>query len=170
MKLWTQLLLLTIFDLIIIYFWVGEPEPSVALGILIVVPVVIIINLILAGLLYAIKRQYSKAFLINSVISAIIMYNLFIAGIARHQRLLYEDWNFKINDTSFKIIHSKLDSTFSITYSLSPGSSWSFIDGKFIEGTNFYLLTTDSIKLKIKNNYLFGFRNKDSIELKKHEY
>ena len=61
MKLWIQLLILTILDFIIIWFWVGEPDPSVSIGIIIVVPLVIIINLILAGLFYAIKRQYSKS-------------------------------------------------------------------------------------------------------------
>jgi membrane protein YdbS with pleckstrin-like domain len=165
MKLWTQLLILTILDFIIIWFWVGEPAPSVSIGIIIVVPLVIIINLILAGLFYAIKRQYSKAFLINSIISAIIMYNLFIAGIGRHQRVRYEGWNFKIKDTTFKILHSKLDSTFSMTYSLHSGSAWSFIEGRFITKTNYYLLTTDTSKFIIKNNFFYGFKGIDSVKL-----
>ncbi len=131
---------------------------------------VIIINLILAGLFYAIKRQYSKAFLINSIISAIIMYNLFIAGIERHQRRRYEGWNFKIKDTTYNITHSKLDSTFSMTYSTNPGSSTSFIGGQFIDKNNFYLLTTDTTKFVIKNNFLFGFQNNDSIKLIKIDY
>jgi hypothetical protein len=171
MKLWTQLLLLTILDFIIIWFWVGEPDPSVSIGIyLLFHPSVIIINLILAGLFYAIKRQYSKAFLINSIISAIIMYNLFIAGIERHQRLRYEGWKFKIKDTTFNITHSKLDSTFSMTYSLHPGSSWSFMDGRFIAKNDFYLLATDSTKFIIKRNFLSGFRGIDSIGLTKVDY
>ena len=172
MKLWTQLLFLTILDFIIIWLWVrqSDPDPSVSIGILIVVPMVIIVNLILAGLFYAIKRQYSKAFLINSIISAIIMYNLFTTGIARHQRLRYEGWNFKIKDTTFNITHSKLDSTFSMTYSLNPGSSWGFIDGKFIDKSSFYLLTTDTTKFIIRNNFLFGFQNKDSIKLATIDY
>ena len=154
MKLWTQLLILTILDFIIIWFWVGEPDPSVSIGIIIVVPFVIIINLILAGLFYAFKRPYSKAFLINSIISAVIMYNLFIAGIDRHQRLRYEGWNFKINDTTFDITHSKLDSTFSMTYSTNPGSSVEFIGGHFIDKSNFYLLTTDTTQFIIRSNFL----------------
>jgi hypothetical protein len=170
MKLWTQLLILTILDFIIICFWVGEPDPSVSIGIIIVVPFVIIINLTLAGLFYAFKRQYSKAFLMNSIISAIIMYNLFMAGIGRHQRMRYEGWNFIIKDTIFKITHSKLDSTFSITYSTNPGSSSSFIEGQFIDKNNFYLLTTDTTKFIIKDNFIFGFQNNDSIKLTKIDY
>ena len=173
MKLWAQLLLLTIIDFIVIWLWVRQqdPDPSVSIGILLVVPLAIIVNLILAGLFYAIKRQYAKAFLINSLIAAVIMYNLFIAGIDRHQRLRYEGWNFKINDTTFNITHSKLDKTFSMTYSLNSGSSWSFIDGHFISKDDFYLLTTDTTKFTIKHNYIFDFREKgDSIHLTKVDY
>jgi hypothetical protein len=98
------------------------------------------------------------------------MYNLFIGGIGRHQRLRYEGWNFKINDTTFNITHSKLKSTFSMTYSTNPGSSWGFIDGRFIDKSNFYLLTTDTTKFMIRNNFLFGFQNNDSIKLTKLDY
>lgn len=172
MKLWTQLLLLTILDFVIIWFWVRQqdPDPSVSIGILIVVPLAIIINLIIAAVLFAVKRQYAKAFLINSIISAIIMYYLFIAGIDRHQQLRYDGWNFKIKDTTFNILHSKLDNTFSMSYSTNPGSSSSFIDGKFISKNNMYLLTTDTTNFIIKNNFFFGFRGSDSIKLTKVDY
>jgi hypothetical protein len=170
MKLWTQLLILTIIDFIIIWFCVGEPDPSVSIGVIIVVQFVILLNLILAGLFYAFKRQYSKAFLINSIISAIIIYNLFIGGIERHQRQRYEGWNFKIKDTTFNITHSKVDSTFSMTYSLNPGSSSEFNKGHFSKKSNFYLLTTDTTKFLIRNNFLFGFQNNDSIKLTKLNY
>lgn len=172
MKLWIQLLLLTVLDFVIIWFWVKEqdPDPSVSIGILIVVPIVIIINLIIAAVLFAVKRQYAKAFLINSIISAIIMYNLFIAGIDRHQQLRYDGWNFKIKDTTFNILHSKLDDRFSMSYSTNPGSSSSFIDGKFISKNGFCLLTTDTTNFIIKNNFFFGFRGNDSIKLTKVNY
>ena len=98
------------------------------------------------------------------------MPNLFIAGIERHQRLRYEGWNFKIKDTTFNITHSKLDSTFSMTYSLNPGSSWGFIGGQFIDKGNFYLLTTDTTRFVIRNNFLFGFQNNDSLKLTKNDY
>jgi len=116
------------------------------------------------------KRKYSKAFLINSIISAFIMYNLFIAGVGRHQRMRYEGWNFKIKDTTFNITHSKLDSTFGITYSTNPGSSSGFIGGQFIDKKTFYLLSADTIKFTIRNNFLFGFQSNDSIKLTKIDY
>lgn len=98
------------------------------------------------------------------------MYNLFIAEISRHQRIRYEGWNFKIKDTTFNITLSKIDSSFSMTYSLNRGSSWGFIDGQFLNKRNSYLLITDTTYFIIKNNFLFEFQNNDSIKLTKIEY
>jgi hypothetical protein len=98
------------------------------------------------------------------------MNNLFISGIDSHQRKRYEGWNFKIGDTTFIITHSKLDNRFWIEYSINPGGSTGFIDGKFIDNKSSYLLTSDSSKYIIKNGLLFGFRDKESLRLTKVEY
>jgi membrane protein YdbS with pleckstrin-like domain len=172
MKLFTKLFLLTVIDFIIIWFWVKEidPEPSISIAIVIVVPAVILINLTIALILYFTKKEYSKVFVINSFISAILMYFLFLNGIERHQNLRYESWKFNRKDTVFAIIHSKIDNTFSITESTNQGSSTEFLEGKFRENGNEYYLTNDSTEYKIRNEYLFGFRNStDSIKLTKIE-
>ena len=172
MKLFIKILLLTIIDFIVIWFWVKEndPDPSVSIAIILVVPAVIIINLAIALFLYFIKREYSKVFIINSLVSAIIMYFLFLNGIDRHQNLRYGSWKFNIKDTIFQITHFKLEKTFSISESTNPGSSTSFLDGKFSRKDDEIYLTTDTTKYKMKNEYLYGFRNsKDSIKLTKIE-
>jgi membrane protein YdbS with pleckstrin-like domain len=172
MKLFIKLFLLTIIDYIIIWFWVKEndPDPSVSIALIIVIPATILINLGIALVLYFIKKEYSKVFVINSFISAIIMCFLFINGIERHQNLRYESWNFKIQDTVFIITHFKLENTFNISESTNPGSSTSFIEGKFSRKENEIYLTTDSTKYRIRNEYLYGFRNStDSIKLIKIE-
>ena len=168
MKLWTQLLLLTVLEFVIIWFWVRQqdPDPSVSIGISLVVPLAIIINLVLAAVFYVVKRKYTNAFLINSLIAAVIMYNLFIAGIGQHQRQRYESWQFNLNDTTFRITNNKLESTFEISYTTTVGSSISYIHGQTIFKENKLILTNDNLKLLIKNNFLFGFRRKlDSIKL-----
>ncbi|RYX84082.1 hypothetical protein EON73_03560 [bacterium] len=168
MKLWIQLLLLTALDFVIIWFWVRQqdPDPSVSIGIFLVVPLAIIVNLILATVFYFVNRKYIDAFLINSLIAAVIMYNLFIAGIDHHQRQRYESWQFNLNDTTFRITNNKLDRTFDISYSTNSGSSTTFIYGKVSSKNSIYTLTNDSLKLLIKNNSLFGFRSSDSIKMK----
>ena len=168
MNFWTRLLLLTIFDFAIIWFWVQQqdPDPSVAIGIIVLVPIVIVLNLIIAWVLFAIKRQNAKLFIINSFISAALMYVLFVQGISRHQRLRYEIWEFRLNDTAYSISYLKPDSAFSISYCTNPGSSSSYVYGHVEFAGNQYILFNDTLRLRIKNEYLFGFRsNVDSIKL-----
>jgi hypothetical protein len=67
MKLFIKILLLAIIDFIVIWFWVKEndPDPSVSIAIIVVVPAAILINLIIALVLYFTKRELSKLFVIN---------------------------------------------------------------------------------------------------------
>jgi len=98
------------------------------------------------------------------------MHYLFAKGITRYKNERFESWEFNLQDTTYEITHSKIDKTFSISESTNPGSSTSFLDGKFIEKEEIYL-TTDSTEYKIKNGYLYGFRNAtDSIKLTKIEW
>lgn len=103
MKLLIKLVLLTIIDFIIIWFWLkeNEPDPSSSLVLLLLIPYVILINLLIALVLYFIKREYTKAFVINSFISAVLMYFLFINAINIHQQKIVESWKFNIKDTVF---------------------------------------------------------------------
>jgi membrane protein YdbS with pleckstrin-like domain len=173
LKLFIKIVLLAIIDFLVIGFWVKEndPDPSISIAIVILVPIVIIINLLIALLFYFVKKEHSKLFILNSIISAILMYCLFQKGIDIHQNLRYESWRFEIKDTVFKITHSKLGSTFSLSESSNSGSSTSILDGKFTQKGNEFYLTTDTTEYKIKNEYLYGFKNiKDSIKLTKIEY
>lgn len=169
MKLFIKLLILTIIDFLLIWLWVKQmdPDPSVSIGIFLVVPLVVGINLLLALLLYFIRRQFSKLFLINILISGIIMYLVFGLGIKRHQQIRYESWTFKIRDTTFRITHMKLDSTFSMSESTMPGSSTSFLDGNFRKNGNEYHLITDSTNYVIKNGLLSGFKKDSTFKLTK---
>ena len=172
MKIWIRIILLTIIDFAIIWLWVKQmnPDPSVSIGILILVPFVVILNLIIALILYFMKREFVALFIVNSIISGIIMFYLFDKGIDRYQNNRLESWNFKLKDETYTITHWKLENTFSMSESNSPGSSAYFLEGKFIRKGDEYYLTTDSTEFIIKKGYLYKFRNKsDSIKLTKIE-
>ena len=159
-------------DIAIIWLWVKQmnPDPSVSIGVLILVPFVVILNLIIALILYFTKREFASIFLINSIIAGILMSYLFGKGIDRYQNDRLESWKFKLQDTNYKIIHWKLDSTFSMSESNNPGSSTSFLDGKFTTKGNEYYLTTDTTEYIIRDEYFYKFRNStDSIKLTKIE-
>src|SRR5690554_6298864 len=134
MKTLFKILALVIIDFVLIWLWVYEmdPHPSESIGIIILVPFIFIINLVLAGILFLIKKKgYSKIFLANSIIASIIMFYLFEEGIDRHLNNRIEDWTFQKADTIFSLTRWKNTNDFSMTYSLNPGSSWSFLDGHY---------------------------------------
>lgn len=116
------------------------------------------------------KREFVALFIVNSIISGILMSYLFGKEIDRYQDNRLESWNFKLKDETYTITHWKLENSFSMSESSSPGSSTGFLDGKFIKKENEYYLTTDSTEFIIKKGYLYGFRNEgDSIKLTKIE-
>jgi hypothetical protein len=161
MKFLTKILLLVIIDFCIIWFWVRTMnlDPSASIGINLLIPFVIVINLTIAGILFFFKKQYSKFFLINAGISAFIINFLFSAEISRHQRAGLESWEFKYNNRIYEIVHWKSEGTFSMSEQLDPGASLQFLEGKFIESNKEYYLTTDSTKYVIRKNILYGFGN-----------
>jgi len=172
MKFLTKILLLVIIDFCIIWFWVRamNPDPSVSIGIILLIPFVIVINLTIAGILFFLKKQYSKFFLINAVISAFIINFLFSAEISRYQRARLESWEFKYNNRIYEIVHWKSEGTFSMSEQLDPGASLEFLEGKFVESNKEYYLTTDSTKYVIRKNVLYGFGNgSKGIALKKND-
>ena len=167
-----QLILLIVLDYIVIRFWILriDPDPSVSIGLLFLVPAVFVVNIIIAIVLAFIKKQYSGLFFVNSIIASVLFYFLFIYGIDRHQNKRYESWKFNLNDTTFEITLSKLDTTFDIAYRTKPGSSTGFMDGKYLARQSEYFLASDTVKLIIRNELLLGFRNtNDSIKLTKVE-
>lgn len=169
-----KILGLAIIDFGLIWLWVYQmnPDPSVSIGIILLVPFVFLVNLIIAGILfYKKKKENGLLFLLNSVIASILMFYLFGKGIDRYQNNRLEQWEFKKADTTFSLIRWKETDEFSMTYSIRPGSSWGFIDGKCIKETDGWILTTDSVKMKIiANDRLVGFKNiSDTIKMDKIE-
>jgi hypothetical protein len=172
MKFWIKIILLTIIDFVIIWLLVKQmnPDPSFSIGILILVPFAVILNLIIALILYFTKREFVSLFIFNSIISGILMFYLFGKGIDRFQNERLESWSFNLQNTTYVITHWKLENTFSMSESNNSGFSTGFLDGNFIIKGNEYYLKTDSTEFIIKDNYLYKFRNEnDSIKLTKIE-
>lgn len=167
------LLGLLVLDVVILGLWINDidPDPSVSIATLIYVPFLFILNLLIAaGAYFLKKRVFITPFLINSIISSVVWVILFDEGIDRHQNRRLESWEFVKVDTTFHITRWKKENEFSMSYSTISGSSTGFLDGKCILKKGEYVLTTDSTKYIIKNNYLIGFRTVgDTIRLTKLE-
>jgi hypothetical protein len=164
-----RLLALTLVDFTLISIWVANEElpPDSAMGIYIVVPFVFLINLIVAGILYLFKKRYGYIFLINAILSSIIMYNLYIYGMRRTLDKMYDSWEFSRNDTLFSVNKSNQYNEFSISYSTEPGSSTQFISGTTKTKGDTLSLITDSMSLYILNRKIYNFQSAKSPILMK---
>lgn len=163
-----KLIIVIIVDFLLIWLWVYnmDPDPSSSLLIIIFIPIVIVINFVIGGILAVLKNENAKIFFLNSIISGVIMYYLFIAGIDRHQNERIESWKFVLDNTTYTISHWKLDNTFIIDQCINPGLSRAYMDGQFVMKDEQILLLTDTSKYIIKGEYLYNFKNdNDSIKL-----
>ena len=164
-----RLLALILIDFTVISIWVANEElpPDSAMGIYIVVPFVFLINLIVAGILYLFKKRYSYIFLINAILSSIIMYNLFVYGMQRTMDSMYDSWEFSKNDTLFLIDKANKFNEFSMSYMTEPGSSTQYISGSTKSKGDTLLLLTGSTRMYIVNGMLYNLRGiKSPIILK----
>ena len=98
------------------------------------------------------------------------MYFMFQAGLDKYFHERYETWQFNVADTTFSLTRLKREDEFNITYSLQPGSSWTFLDGKCRLVGNDWVLDPDSIHMRIHDSYLIGFRTmSDTVKMIKDE-
>ncbi len=172
-ELW-KILALGIASAVLIWVWILDidPEPSMSLGIIILVPIVLIINLAIAGVLFLIgKREYVKYFLINSLVSSFLMVFLFGKGVDRNLDRRIDEWKFIESDSTFRISIWTESDWFSITHEINSTLEAGYIDGKYENLNEHWILTTnkDSVKMIInKSDRLINFRSRnDTIELER---
>ncbi|WP_316812935.1 hypothetical protein [Pedobacter heparinus] len=164
-------IILALLDLAIIWFWVkNEDLDGAAMYIYIVVPFVFMINLIIGGVLFFLKRPYSVMFFINCISSSLIAFWLFTSEMTLQAKAAYDIWIFDLQDTTYRISKSNKYNEFNMSYSLHPGSSWSFINGTYKQHKDTLLLNADSIRMFIHSGKLYNFRqSKTPITLKTYD-
>lgn len=175
MKMFLKIIGVTILDFLIIWIWVRlmEPDPSVAIIIIILIPIVIAVNLIIAGLLFWYKNKNSKLFLLNTIISSLIVYWLFPMEINRRLNEQYNDYEFVLSDTTYRIsLETHSTHHFSSTYKVkTQGMTHGWIHGTYENRGDSIFLISDSVEMYILNNKLYNFLNrKDAIAIERIEY
>lgn len=171
-KVFKYSLILTIIDILVIWLWAINSDlgPGSAMVIYIVVPFVFIVNIIIGVILFFAKRVYSPMFFINCIVSPVITYWIFTLEMGNQYKGHFDHWNFNLQDTAFRITKWNKYDEFSISYSESPGSSTSFLEGKCEQKKDTLLLIADSISMYIHNDKLYNFRkSKDPIALKSYD-
>ncbi|MCI9844874.1 hypothetical protein [Flavobacterium pectinovorum] len=146
-------------------------DPSVAIGIIVIALFIFIVNILIAVFFLIFKKpSLTGLFVLNAFLASAISVYVFEKEMKKQSNLLSESWQFQKNDTVFSLTRWKKRNEFSMNYSLSPGSSSGFLDGKYFKENNSWILVTDSTKMKIENNVLIGFRKPaDTIRMLKDE-
>lgn len=163
MKLSTKILILiflVIVDYLLISLYLRNQnlEPSIAIAIIVLVPIAFLINILIAIIFFFIKKtSLTSIFVINAIPSSSITYYSFGNEMRRQSSLELESWSFKRNDTLFELNSYKKRNEFDMSYSLSSGSSGNFLNGKYIKQQNGIILISDSIKMRIEGNKIIGF-------------
>ena len=174
MKKLYSILLLTVIDFCLIWFYIYQLDldPSAGMIIVFLVPFVLVLNLLISGFfLYRKRSNYAKLFFINSILASVIMFFLFSARMDKDAYEMAEDWEFKKNDTTFTITRWKKTNEFSVTYSLRPGSSAGYMNGSCEQKDDGWILVSDSLEMRIINEMLVGFRNAtDTLKINKIEF
>lgn len=170
-----QVIVITLLDTIVFSVWIYEmrPEPSQSIGLIVVLPFLIILNLIISLGLKLFKKKYSKLFLFNAILAPVLFFNLFS---------FFTDYFFNIDNTRFSFndkynyyeiqIYNETNTfyLYRVTYD-DYKTREEIIKGKSKRKNQRIYLFNDTIKMEIKNDVLIGFDKKNKyIPLKELKY
>ncbi len=163
-----------ILEIILLGFWIYEmkPDPSVSIGIVLILPILFGINLIIGLLLYFLKKPLSKLFFANSLICPLIFYAFWSLWFMNYHDRISERYSFEIENRNFKVSLSKTSDYFSISDMTNQrnGSTTGLFFGKYERKGDSIKLTDGETKMYIVENKLIGFPEKpDEIKLNKTE-
>lgn len=155
-------------DIILIVSWLlwEQPDPSVSIVAIIIVPALVILNLILGIVFWVFKKATtSKAFFINSAVSAIIFSLLFNGWYEYRRWRTYEIFTFEKGGNTFEVSLNKNDSGFNISdiTNQSEGSTTGYMFGDYQVRADTIILTDIYSKEKcfIHRNRIYDFQGKD---------
>lgn len=169
MKKMPSLLLVIILDFVLIRLWVYDmdTDPSVGIGLIILVPFVFLINALVACVFHVFKRkEYAQLFCLNCLIATVMMFFSFQDGIQRNVDRSWESWVFYEEELKYILYRSKQDSTFYISLRTSPNSSQGFISGTYRRNGANWILKSGNHEMIIQEDRLINFKNeRDTIPL-----
>lgn len=167
--------ILLIIDIIVIglYTLYLQPDNSISIFLLYIIPIVFLINLIISGISYFIKMYYMPFFVINAFLSSFLVYLFFVLYIDIDNRIHTDKWEFFIDGIEYTLSCGKINrdgSYYSIQYSPEAGLSIGEENERgiaFVQNDTIYFTAVDSTTYFIYKNYLYGYKNIEKIKVKK---
>lgn len=154
---------LILFQCLLMYI---KPNPSLGIYLVIILPILFLVNWIIAGILYKINKKYYKCFVYNSFLSVLLMYLLFSFATFQNIEKYMQTWNVTIKEIEYEIIWYKEDNTFRVSINLGDGfyEGLDMGEGKVhLKNDTIFFIRTDSTYFFIHDNCIYNF-----METKKH--
>ncbi len=153
-----------ILEIILLGLWIYrmEPDPSISIGIVLILPFLFGLNVIIRLILYFFKKPLSKLFLINLIICPLIFYVLWSLWFMNWNERNYEDFSFGIDNRKLEVSLSKTSDYFSISDLTNQpnGSTTGLYFGKYEKNGDSIKLTDGETKMYIIEDKLIGFPEK----------
>ncbi|SDY16220.1 hypothetical protein SAMN05444411_1451 [Lutibacter oricola] len=151
------ILLIEIFALRYWIYEIEKPDPSISIGIILIVPILFGINLILGLVLYFLKKPFTKLFLLNSIISPLIFYIFWSLWFSDYHERNNENFKFSINDIVYELSIEKNDEYF---YLCDEKNSGRVYVGKYEKKGDSLILKDSEAEMYIVDNKLLEFPEK----------
>ena len=164
--------IITFCDIIVIGCWMlyFQPSPDMTIALIYFVPLVIFLNLIIAGVMFFINKFYTRFFLFNAFLSSVILIFLFDWFVEVNLKKEIESWDFRIDNIGYYVYYRPLDgdNIYFVNVSCGKGCSAGYDRGTVKEQNDtVYFFSVDSTQYYIYKDYLYNFKNIEKIKVKK---
>jgi hypothetical protein len=147
-------------DLVILsaYIYWEKPTPDSVIAELIIVPALIIINLIIAGVttFFSKKRYLGWTFLINGFLASFIFHYLFQLWFTYYDYVNFKNYYFERSGKNYRLELDRRDTSYSLL-ELNNGDAMEFKTGKYKQLSDRVLLADSASNLFIYQHHLIGY-------------
>jgi hypothetical protein len=158
-----------ILEIILLGLWIYtmKPDPSISIGIILIVPILFGLNLIIGLALYFLKKPLSKIFLANSIICPLIFYAFWSLWFMNYHERNSTEFKFSLNEIVYELTIGKNNEYF---YLCDENNDGRVYVGKYEKKGDSLILKDTEARMYIIDNKLFEFPEKRTgIELIKTE-
>jgi hypothetical protein len=148
-----------ILEIILLGLWVYsmKPDPSVSIGIILIVPILFGLNLIIGLVLYFLKKPLSKIFLANSLICPLIFYAFWSLWFMNYHERNNTEFKFTLNEIVYELSIGKNNEYF---YLCDENNDGRVYVGKYEKKGDSLILKDSDARMYIMDNKLFKFPEK----------
>ena len=165
--------IILIIDIIIIGSWILyiRPESSGSLVLIYAIPFLFLVNLVIAVIIFFIKKYYTPFFILNAFLSSIMLFCFFVLYTKIDIKKDYTSWNFRIDNINYEISYSSFHDANNYWAGIVHGDG--FYQGydmgkvKKQNDTIYFFSKDSSERYYIYKDYLYNFKGIDKIRIQR---